>query len=259
MTNLRTIQENFQAYVLEQEPTIEAAVVGDTQDFRLLRLDIYRDGYALRLLEALEQTYGVLRKLIGEEQFEAYGRAYIAQYPSHHFSIRMYSAHFSQFLQDQQVDAGWVDMARFEWAIGETLDAADAPHLTFAELSHVQPEAWASLTLSIHPSKQIQSFDYPVAQLWLAVHHKQPYPALEPAPQPVSWVIWRYQQRALFRELSHQQLWMIEAIESGKPFAEICEGLCQWMSEDQVVNFAAQTLRGWIEEGLFSGYEVKSD
>ena len=39
---------------------------------------------------------------------------------------------------------------------------------------------------------------------------------------------------------------------NGLTFGEICEGLCQWIAEDNAGVHAASLLKGWITTGLIS-------
>src|SRR6516162_215871 len=95
---LRELQENFQAYMLSQNDTVLNSISFD-HDLALTRINIYRDGYAFRLLEILQKDFPCLRQIMGDEElFEKMGREYIAQYPSNHFSICTFSRHFSNFL-----------------------------------------------------------------------------------------------------------------------------------------------------------------
>ncbi|MFN7098654.1 MAG: putative DNA-binding domain-containing protein, partial [Gammaproteobacteria bacterium] len=57
MTALQTLQQHFQNYILQQELDFLAEVCGPDKEFAIERLDIYREGYVLRLLEVLTKNF----------------------------------------------------------------------------------------------------------------------------------------------------------------------------------------------------------
>lgn len=255
--SFRDTLESFQAFILQHDKTLKKVIVGSDDEFLETRMDIYYQGYSLRLLETMTRTFPVVQKLAGEELFEKLAREYISYYPSNHFSIRFFGRHFSNFLSTHaQAQPVWVEMAAFEWMLGKVIDEPDAPHLRFEDLTALSPEAWSELKLAIHPSLQNLPLYYPIPALWQAVQQNADYPVLERLETPLVWLIWRYELRAHFCSVSAEQLTMINALQSGQTFSEVCAGLCEFLEEDQVVNFAAQTLRQWISEGIFSGFIV---
>lgn len=251
--SLKDSIENFHAYILDKSEQIIHHITGPDEVFKRERLGVYYEGYFLRLLEILEKTFIVLRQLIGKEQFNQLGREYIRVYPSEHFSVRYFGRCFSNFLANHsEIDPTYVEMAAFEWSLEHVIDAKDAPQLTFEELAVLSPESWAELTLTTHPSLLIVSFSYPTPQLWQAVRHDKDRPAPQHTEQPVDWLMWRFNRKALFLAMSPEQRVMMQAIQNGENFSQVCEGLCAIMDEDKVIHFAAQTLRQWVEEGIFS-------
>ena len=61
------------------------------------RLGIYRDAYRVRLIEALDDIYSVLHKLLGDETFVSLAEMFIAANPSVHRSIRWYGRELADF------------------------------------------------------------------------------------------------------------------------------------------------------------------
>lgn len=256
-TSLQETIENFQTFILQNDRQIEKEVVGETKEICQERLDVYYQAYSLRLMETMAHTYPVIQILAGEELFDRIGREYTLTYPSNHYSIRMFGRHFGKFLATHsEAQPGWVEMAEFEWALGEVIDAPDSPQITIDDLSTLSPEAWSDLTLKTHSTLQHHSFLYPTPALWQSVQQKIERPQVLCKEKPENWIIWRFQLRSLFTAISSEQLTMLQAIQSGQTFSEVCATLCDLMSEDQVVTFVAQTLRQWINEGIFSEFKA---
>lgn len=253
MTSLNELQESFQAYMLEADQRIQQYIAPTANNSTIERLDVYRDGYYLRLLDILAIDYPVIKTIVGEEAFDELGREYIDIYPSNHFSIRIFGRHFSKFLSNQRtLDPMLAEMAKFEWMLVETQDAADGPQLTLEAMGQVPPEAWASMQFKLHPSLQLLPFYYNAPELWKAVDQQQERPPTKYQEQSVYWMFWRVEITPYFAPLSEPQLCMIHSIQADKNFGVICELLCEWFEDEEVVQFAAGTLRTWISENLLS-------
>ena len=82
----------------------------------------------MRLIEALDDTYSVLHKLLGDETFVSLAEMFIAAHPSVHRSIRWYGRELADFLlncppfSEQPILS---EIARFDWTLAEVFDAAD--------------------------------------------------------------------------------------------------------------------------------------
>lgn len=254
--SLRELQENFQAYMLNENQNILDSISVEHAD-AVERIDIYRKGYTLRLLEILEKDFLIFRGMIGEELFDKLARDYIERHPSDHFSICTFSRHFSQFLSQVHQEEYWSEVVAFEWALSCALDASDAPQISIDELGSVAPESWPYIQFTFHPSISLHKFHYNAPQIVYAMMLEQEnVPELIKYERPNNWVIWRYDLKSFFESVSNEQVWMMEAIKQEKTFSEICEGLCQWLPEEEVAMYAAGSLRNWIEKGLFSAIKV---
>ena len=91
-----------------------------------------------------------------------------------------------------------------------------------------------------------------VAAIRRAVDDDRDPPAPEHGDHPVPWIIWRKQLRQFYRSLAADEAWMLDQVQSGKNFAALCEGLCQWRDESEVALHAAGLLKRWISDGLIT-------
>ena len=76
--SLADLQRAFQDYVLASDPGFTAKVRDTSKADRTLLLDVYRDGYALRLIEVLTNDFPGLLAMAGPEDFDRMARAYVA-------------------------------------------------------------------------------------------------------------------------------------------------------------------------------------
>jgi hypothetical protein len=254
--SLRQLQENFQNYVIEKnEEVLDHIYTEDVNGIE--RIDIYKKGYSLRLVEILEKDFPIFRNYLGEEKFTALAFDYIKEYPSTHYNICIFSQFFSQFLLAKGMDLYLSEMVAFEWALSCALDAGDAEQVQIEQLAQVAPESWPYVEFDFHPSMKTYPFFTSAPKLVYALMQEEPTPDVIQYDQPTEWLIWRFNLQSYFESISPEKSWMIRSLQEGKNFSEICEGLCQWLAEEEVAMFAAGSLRNWIEKGLFSAIRVQ--
>ena len=127
--SLADLQRAFQDYVLESSDAFTVQVRDTSKADRVTLLDVYRDGYALRLIEVLTIDFPGVLAMAGREGFESLTRAYIANHPSRHPSVRWFGGQLADFLATTATydrTPALAEMARFEWALGEAFDSVDA-------------------------------------------------------------------------------------------------------------------------------------
>jgi hypothetical protein len=255
MSRLPQIQGDFQSYLLRGAAAIESHVLGTERVPVATRLGIYGDGYCARLVEALQANFPVLTELLGETDFEKLGTAYVRSHDSPFYSIRYYGNALADFLAtDSEYEAAPVlaELARWEWAMTEVFDAADAESIGVSELASVAPDEWAALRLELHPSLRRLTLAWNAPQIWKAVSDGADVPAVAFSPEPVQWLLWRQDLRTYFRSLEPGEAQALEAAREGQSFGELCALLCEEFGEAQAPARAAEFLRGWVESGLLT-------
>ena len=255
MSDLVSLQYDFQAYLLHPDRQMHGHVVATAQLGVEERLDIYADAYRLRLEEALGVDFPAVHTLVGDTEFRTLARAYIDAHPSRHNSIRWFGQHLSAFLRTEPHYAKQpvlAEMASFEWALGLALDAADAPCVHADELARIPHGCWPELRITLHPSVSRLELHWSVPQLWKAID--QGASPRQPVRTEIAnaWLIWRRDLASYFRSVEPPEAWALRAVAVGQTFAELCEGLGRWVEDDQVAIYAATLLRGWLEQGLIS-------
>jgi hypothetical protein len=261
---LAALQHDFAAFVLRDGGTapLVAEMGVPARATPEAMLGVYKDAYALRLLEALRNDFPALYRLLGEEVFDTLGREYIAAHPSRHFSVRWFGRHLAAFLAAQ---APWrerpalADLAGFEWSLGLAFDAADADAAGEADFAALAPEQWDEMRLSFHPSLHRLALRTEADVYWQA-HEEEAAPA-EPAllPDGIAMLVWRQELTVRYRRLDADEAAALDAARSGESFGEICALLAEHGPEDDAPLRAAGFLRGWIESGLIAGVAVSKE
>ena len=96
--SLADLQRAFQDYLLASSDGFATAVRDTRKADRTTLLDVYRDGYALRLIEVLTNDYPGLMAMAGPADFDHLARAYIAAHPSRYASVRWFGQHLADFM-----------------------------------------------------------------------------------------------------------------------------------------------------------------
>ncbi len=253
MTRLNQLQLDFQQYMLRGAPEIEKHVVGTQRVPVATRLGIYSDGYGARLTEALAANFPVLAQLLGEADFGELTAAYIRSHDSTYASIRYYGGALAEFLARDPKYAPvpiLAELARWEWAMTETFDAADAPTLDPGAMASVAPEEWADLRFDWHPSIRRLPLSWNVPQIWNAITNETERPEPSLAAEAGQWLLWRRGLEIFFRSLAPAETAALDAARGGSSFGELCELLCAGGDEAAGAAEAAGLLREWLQSGL---------
>ena len=260
MKSLLTIENSFQDYLLHANPAIFKHVVGTNKVPVEVRLGIYEFAYRSRLHEALMSSYPVLESYLGDDVFEALCYAYIASYPSSFRSIRWFGDKLATFLQQEapyNESPYLAELAQFEWTMALVFDAADSDVLPLETMQDIPPDAWIDMRLTTHPSIHRLSLAWNVAPIWQAITEEETPNDPQQNATKMDFVLWRNGLTSQFSSLSEDEAWAIDAMIKGVTFGELCEGLCQWVDEEEAGMHAASLLKGWIMMGFITAVVIK--
>ena len=135
------------------------------------RVQVYRNNSRAMFEAALERTYPVLRRRVGEDYFRGLAREYRAEHPSRNGDLHWIGRAFASWLEPRLAGSEYewlVDLARLEWACEEALVATRLPPLAPAELGQVAPETLAEVGLVLQPCVRTVSSRFPVWSAWRA-------------------------------------------------------------------------------------------
>ena len=142
------------------------------------RFNVYRNNVAMSLRNAVTATYPVVEALVGEDFFAAMAQVFVAnRLPSSPVLLR-YGIDFPDFVktfEPTQHLPYLSDVARVEWALNESYNAADAEPITIQAMSALDTEVLERVRCVLHPSLRLIRSDWPVLSIWHA--HQQDDPA----------------------------------------------------------------------------------
>jgi len=254
MLALRDWQQQLQHAILDGDTS--ADLLRDVRRYGVIaqqRIGVYRDAYFLRLAEALASNYPAIALYLGETEFNVLAQAYTTVYPSRDASIRWFGDRLDTFLRSQ---APWPsnpvlhELARFEWALRHTVDAADAPALTFEALQALPPENWPELLLLLQPAVTLLHLDWNTPAFWRCLVDQQPLPAPQAGAQ--HWLVYRRQDlMAMWRSSAPDEARLLLLIRNGITFADLCGVMAEHNDQTETIPAqAAALLRQWVSAGL---------
>ena len=145
------------------------------------QLQIYIDGYQLRLHDAVASDYPCLKDYLGLTVIKPLIDAYIAATPSRSYNLDFYSFGFGNFVASQNVPAAAASLALFEGAIAETFMLPDSPALTPDAFTQSDVASLGQTRFSLRRALQLLELRYDAETCWR--QHKL---GITPLPDPQS-------------------------------------------------------------------------
>lgn len=254
MPSLSEVQHEFMALLQQNDRHIEDHVIQQGSLTNGQRVDIYRNGYRIRLRGVIDSDHDMLSLYLGDDLFEQLVQGYIDFAPSEHPSLRFYAERLPEYLSHTEPFSNYPilsEIAGFERILLHTFDSADADILEPSILQQIPAEAWPTLTFTMHPSIRFYSTYWNAIESWQQLKNGNEPPKASYAEHPMMWAVWRGPEKMTeYKSLRGPEWLALQHMMQNKPFAEVCEQLTSAMPEDKV----APTLFGYINEWLQRGW-----
>lgn len=253
MSELQNLQAAFKDYILaDNKKILDLVEAPITEDDAITRVNIYAHGYFGRLHEILGCDYPIIKLHLGDLQFEKLCRDFLNVYPSHYFTVGLMGERMAKFLSEHeayQTEPYLKELAEFEWTLQAILERPDAPLATLADLHAIPIENWEELRFVLHPSVSTLQFNWNIVEI---AHAANLEPPEKKSPQAAiqQIVLWRKEVAAYYHSINAAELYMLAQIQNGLNFAELCEGLCDFMPEDDVPLFAVEVIQRWLSSEM---------
>ena len=219
------------------------------------RVGVYHGMYLMRMEEALETDYPVIRYHLGDHQFGHLVREYVERHPSTSYTLNRLGDHLPQFFLDEPEwhEAAFLhDLARLELAMTVVFDEAESPVLGSDELEAIPPEAWEAAQLRPISAFRLLAFKHAVVPNLVAYHEDRPSPSPR---RRATWVaLYRRDYSVLRLELNRPEYELLRAIVDGAPLGEALPTAAASKSPRQQAK-VFRWFRTWISEGLFTAIE----
>jgi hypothetical protein len=221
--------------IADDEALARESVVHVTGNDRLTpaeQVDIYRRQFWLRHVDSLAEDYPGLAALLGEDDFDAFLRAYLTARPSAAFSLRDLGAEIVVFAEGYPdfpppLRACAIEMVRYENAFVDLFDGAEPPPLDPRKLAALPEDAWEHARIVLHPLLVRMKLEHPVHRFRLAVKEAggptaaASLPPPERAPACIG--LFRSDLSVHFQEIDPLAYELLDALARGVPLVRACE------------------------------------
>ncbi len=169
MARLAHLQDNFAEALLSTTTPVPSCVKGASLHRADRRFAVYRNNVAASLIEALAARFPVVKRLVGEEFFNAVAHAFVLREPPFSPLLIHYGEAFPAFVEafDAAGPLPYLgDVARIEVARGRAYHAADADPLPRQAFADLPKDRIAEHRVVLHPSVTILASAYPALSIW---------------------------------------------------------------------------------------------
>lgn len=177
-----TGQTDFRTALLDGSRPVPEGIIDPEGRPCPKRFAVYRNNVAVSLNEALKTGFPVLRKLVGDEFFNAMAGVYLRAHPPTSPVMQHYGADMPAFMRAFPPAAKLpylADIARVELALRTAYHAADAAPFDPASLSRLGAAGLNEARFGFAPASQIIRSAHPIHGIWR-------FNTEADAPQPVT-------------------------------------------------------------------------
>lgn len=253
--NLRETQQQFIKHVFQQQQNgLSAYICADSSLSGTQRLQIYQQNIYAGLNKALTSLYPAIKKIVGEDFFNAATYHYIQQHPSTVINLNQFGENFSAFiakLAPAQSLPYLSELAQLEWGYHQTSLAPDAEPLALTQLATIPQARYDQIKFHLHPASQLFSFSYPIFRIWQlcqAAPDNKENIDLDAGGEFI--LLIRRQLTIEFELLSAAEFALLSAFVAGKTFVVACDAALEIDAQFDVANALQQS----ILRGLIVGY-----
>jgi hypothetical protein len=248
---LAELQTKFQAGILEGDETILASIADSPKTGRATLFAVYYNAYRSRLAEFLSNDFPFLRDYLGEEDFGRLVEDYTGSTLSRHPNARWYGSQLPDFMTGTtawRMHKRAIDLARFERALTDAFDAAEAPFVSIDTLRDICVEDWPRLVLEFHPCIRLLDLAKGTMKTYDALAEGEEPPEAQQGEEAV--LIWRSDGQTYYRAAANdERLAFMEAC-NGQAFGDICALLAFQSNGHDMTQQAASFLAQWFADGF---------
>ncbi|MCU1738881.1 MULTISPECIES: HvfC/BufC N-terminal domain-containing protein [Pseudomonas] len=197
-------QASFSAALLDLQRPCPAGLCSRNGADPASRFAVYRNNVQSSLINALADSYPVVKALVGEDFFRAMASLYVQHFPPISPILNDYGQDFGSFIQGFSPAASvpyLADMARLERLRINAYHAADATPLSPEQIGVylAAPETLNTLQVHLHPSVAVLNSSHAVVSLWEAHQGEGQLEQVDPTQAEAALVLRLHWQVEVFR------------------------------------------------------------
>ncbi len=252
---LRELQENFVRSVLEDNAGIMADMLNTGKLPATALMGIYRNNTIGGITHAMQLTYPVMEKLVGEDFFKFACLKYIEQHKPVSGNLDDYGGEFADFLANFPPAQGYPyfpDVAKLEWLFHLSSIAEKAEIIDQQSIAEVPQEKYFNLHFTFHPSVYFLSSKYPVHKIWQVSQDGNEEELDITRESGVDIMLARPEMRVEILEITPAELAFLRSLKDEQSFYTAYEAAT---AIDEEFDLALH-MQKYISGGIFSGFSV---
>jgi hypothetical protein len=217
------------------------------------RLAVYRNNVARAAMEALGRAYPAVKRLVGEEFFNAMARAFQTQHPPRARTLLLYGEGFDSFIASFRPAATMpylADIARLDRAWLEAHHAPDSLPLNRTALRSRRRPDLGALRPRLRHSVRLLASPYPAHDIWRTNREDEQVQKIRLDSGPQAALIHRPDDDVRHRAITGAEHAFLEAIAGG---ASVCEAA--QAAAFPTVGDVSSAFIDLMDEGIFIGGE----
>lgn len=250
-------QQDFMAHVLEEGRALPAG----WSERHAAGLDIYRNAYRARLVDALRETYERTAKWVGEDGFRQAAAHHLINRPPSGWTLDDAGDGFPETLTELFTDDPAVaELAWLEWAMHRAYVAADAAPMLPADLEQLaasfSEEDWVTMQIVFLPGTDQHVIRHDIGALWAVLEEDSEIAYGNGidvmTSEPAHLVVWRESEKPVFMPVTDAEGRALQMMRSGSSYGAMCEFLLDMLGEDSAIAEAGAMLGRWLHNGLIA-------
>lgn len=234
----------------EIERVVGAHVTGNDRLSPAEQVDIYRRQFWLRHVDSLLEDHPGLRAVLGEDDNDAFLRAYLAAFPPKTPSLRDLGKDLARFADTYAFPEAKAELARemirYELAFVDVFDGKEPDKLDPAKLASVPEDAWDRARIVVNPLAVRMRFTHPVHEIRLAAKEDRSFDDLVRQRGDYPVVLFRDELMIRFEVLEPDAFLLLEALARGESLVSACDALAEGRSEAEQEALSSK-VGGWFQ------------
>lgn len=178
MSSLAEAQTNFIDTINNGPDRLDPTLFAGPPDRILLGLKAHANTVTHARIVALEETFPLTRRHLGDTAFNAIARDFVEMKTARASNANRIGLGFPDCLSDPATR----ELAQIEWAWLESYHAAEATPLALGDLAALDEAALLALAIAPHPSARIVAVSAPIASALQELAGQQPAAMLSVRP-----------------------------------------------------------------------------
>jgi len=223
----------------------------------LERIELYRDMYGVRMIEAMEADFPAIAAYLGHHKFAHLVHDYTQRHPSMSYTLNRLGDHFPKFIAEETKITRKTflsDLAKLELAMTDVFDEAEMPPLEAGALAGVAPENLGAAQLRTIPSLRLIEASYPVSEFFDDYRHERDLVAPR---KRASWIAVHRRDYSVYRmPLTRGAFAMLRSLQEGSSISEAIDAVIDTTGAVPQRDELFGWFRDWTAAGLFTSLEI---